>query len=122
LEADTLAVRVEEYADALEVPLARVTKLEVHRGQKSRAGGGAVIGASIGAAAGVITAYALCSDGCVSLYGGVGAGGETNSDTVIFGVGGALVGAGIGALFGAAIHTDRWEETRWTISTSARRR
>ena len=62
LETDRLTFQVEERADALYVPLADVTKLEVRRGQKSNAGSGALIGLGVGAAAGVITALVLCAD------------------------------------------------------------
>jgi hypothetical protein len=107
LETDTLTVQVEERADALYVPLADVTKLEVRRGQKSRTGGGALIGAGVGAAAGVITALAACGDSNCEWDG------DTTDVTgyvaVVFGAGGALLGAGIGALIGSASKTDRWE-------------
>ncbi len=105
LETDTLTVKVEERADALYVPLADITKLEVRHGQRSRAGKGALIGLGVGAAAGVTLAFVACAGKeCYS---------DSNDATgvvaLIFGAGGALLGAGIGAIIGSSIKTDRWE-------------
>ena len=107
LETDRLTVQVEERADALSVPLADVTKLKVRRGQKSNAGKGALIGLGVGAAAGVITALLSCAD---SQCDWDNAGDDVTGYTaVVLGAGGALLGAGIGAIIGSSIKTDRWE-------------
>ena len=104
-KADTIVVEMEDHADALDVPLSHMTKLEVHRGQKSRAGTGALIAAGAGAATGVTVALASCagskcySDGS-NVWGAV---------VLVLGAGGALASAGLGALIGGAIKTDRWE-------------
>jgi hypothetical protein len=106
LETDTLVVQVGERADALQVPLADVTQLEVHRGQQSRADRGVLIGAGTGAAVGVITALALCAgDKCR-----LDASDLSGFVAVFFGVGGAGLGAWIGSAIGSDIQTDRWEE------------
>ncbi len=86
---DTLAV------DTLRLPLASVTRFEVHRGRKSRVGRGALI--DIGAAAFSGSCIFEGSDPCP--------------------VGGALMGAGllvlpgllVGTVVGALSKTDRWE-------------
>ena len=107
LETDRLTVQVEERADALSVPLADVTKLKVRRGQKSNAGKGALIGLGVGAAAGVITALLSCAD---SQCDWDNAGDDVTGYTaVVLGAGGALLGAGIGAIIWSSIKTDRWQ-------------
>jgi hypothetical protein len=104
LETDTLVVNTEQRADALEVPLADVTKLEVHRGQKSKTGTSALIGAGFGAALGVSVALIGCADNeCLS------DGDATAGVAVLLGAGGALLGAGLGALIGSGTKVDRWE-------------
>ncbi len=105
LETDTLTVQVEDRADALYVPLADVAKLEVQRGQKSGTGTGALIGGGLGAALGVTVGLVGCSASNCNLDEGD----LTAAVAVVFGAGGALLGAGIGALIGSSIKTDRWE-------------
>ena len=104
LETDTLVVQVGERADALQVPLADVTRLEVHRGRQSSADTGVLIGAGAGAAAGVITALALCAGDECRAYD------ARELGAVFLGVVGAGLGAGIGYIIGSNIQTDRWEE------------
>ena len=102
MRGDTLTV------DTLRIAVASVTRLDVYRGQKSKTGKGALIGAGVGFVAGALTGLALCgergtpceSDG--SDY--------TAAAAVILGGGGALLGAGIGAVVGSQIKGDRWEE------------
>jgi hypothetical protein len=102
LKTDTLVVEMEERADALDVPLADVTKLEIRGQQTSRATWtGAAIGAAVGGLGLTLAAAAVCSGGACTIedagYLAIAAGGA---------VGGGLVGAGIGAL----IKTGGWEE------------
>ncbi len=107
LETDTLTVQVEDRADALYVPLADVTKLEVRRGQRSRVGKGALIGSVIGAVIGGVLGgltIGFCQENesssdpnCLALIPiGVG----------LVGAVGAVVGAFTGAVAGPG---DRWE-------------
>ena len=105
LVADTFVVELEDQADALDVPLSEVTRLEVHQGHKSRAGTGALIGAGAGAATGVTVALVDCAGDECHLDGSD----VTGAVVLVLGAGGALAGAGLGALIGAAIKTDRWE-------------
>ena len=99
MDNDTLVV------DRWRVALLSVTRLDVHRGRKSRVGRGVLIGSAIGAAGGIATAAAACQTGGISacrftpagVYGGAAAVGAA---------GGALIGVIIGAL----TKTDRWEE------------
>ncbi len=98
LETETLVVSIEERADALEVPLAVVRKLEVHRGQKRKTVTGATIGGlSTLAVGGVLMALWCSTEECDATGQAV---------WLLFS---ALPGAGIGALIGLAIQTDRWE-------------
>jgi len=105
LETDTLTVQVEERADALYVPLADVTKLEVRRGQKSNVGKGALIGLGVGALMGVglgllvVEGGEACDRGVQDCWQAIPAGA---------GLLGA-VGAGLGALIGLGARIDRWE-------------
>ncbi len=91
--------------DTLQVALAQLTRLDVYRGQKSQTLTGALVGAGILGAVAVPVGIQLCKavnqgDTC---YG---------ADQYVLPVvaGGVLVGAGIGALIGSAIKSDRWEE------------
>ena len=110
LETSTLIVNSDERADALDVPLADVTKLEVYRGQKSQAGKGALIGGLVVAPIGVFTGILLheygermCDSNCSESSGS--AGGAAVLGAALFGT----VGAGLGALMGSAFRADRWE-------------
>lgn len=87
----------------LVLPLASLAKIEVSRGQKSRAGKGALIGAAVGVTAGVITGLAL-GGGCID-SSCISDAGAAAIVAVVFGAGGTL----LGAVTGAFIKTDRWE-------------
>ncbi len=94
-DGDTLTV------DTLRVALMNVTRLDVHRGRKSRVAAGLGIGALTGAATLAVIGASLnicqredLEASCAGIGAGVGA------------VGGSLVGLVIGAV----IKTDRWEE------------
>ena len=97
LRADTLVL------ETTECPLDSVTRLEVSRGQKSHA----MLGAVIGASAGVFGAVAYCKGGNCGLRILSGPENDLTSVLVItFGVVGIIVGAKVGN----AIKTDLWEE------------
>jgi len=87
------------------IPLASVQTVEIDSGSRSHAGRGAKIGSVVGAAAGLALGIAAasqntpggwfnCYAGCVAAVTG----------------GGAVWGLALGALFGAAIHSTRWEK------------
>ena len=97
LRAETLVL------DTTECPLASVTRLDVSRGQKSHA----MLGAVIGASAGVFGTLAYCEGGNCGLRILSGPENDLTSVLVItFGVVGIIVGAKVGN----AIKTDLWEE------------
>ncbi len=84
--------------DTLPIALESVTRLDIHRGRKSKSGTGALIGAGIGL---VFFAYRvsvcssfICDGGAIMAAFPIVVGG----------------GAGIGALVGWLIKSDRWEE------------
>lgn len=81
------------------IPVASITGLEVHRGTRGHPWRGAGIGFLVGAIAGGAATYAWCANtyDCNPPIAWAAAG--------IFGAGGALLGAGIGAL----ARTDKWE-------------
>ena len=100
LRADTLVL------ETTECPLASVTRFDVSRGQKSRAG----IGILVGAGAGALGAVIYCSqdknefsdEGKCVLFDDD----TTPFQALIFGAAGGIVGGFVGYL----IKTDRWEE------------
>ena len=103
LDADSLVMRPEYGGPSrLVIPLASLTRFEVHRGGKSHVGAGAGYGALAGAVIGVGSAAILCSsNGCAEYTGAV---------YLVLGGGGTLAGLLIGSIVGALIKTDRWEE------------
>jgi len=105
--SDTLAVNAEKGGGVLLVSLKDVTRLEVSDGRRSHAGLGAKIGLMTGFVTGfviVVATYEECTDFCpVPDPGPVGTAAIAG---VVFGIGGAALGAIVGAL----IKTDRWEE------------
>ncbi|NIM48165.1 MAG: hypothetical protein GTN78_20805 [Gemmatimonadales bacterium] len=103
LRGDTLVL------ESMRCPLSDVTRLEVHRGEKSKAGKGALFGGLVGAGLGVVASVVWAAHDC-EFIDNVGCEGEEVAvmagGTAILGAAGALLGAGVGAL----IQTDRWEE------------
>ncbi len=104
LEGDRVIVS-EKGGPGLSIPIESVRAFEVSRGRKSGAGRGAVIGLLSGAAGGIGAGLIVCGNGeceySSSDYTPLVAG--------VLGIGGALFGAGVGALVGGRIHSDRWE-------------
>ena len=109
LDADSLVMRPNGGPSRLVIPLASLTRFEVHRGEKSQTGKGAGIGFAIGAVGGIVFGVAaseglkgsrtgICDEGCIPAAVAVG----------VVGFGG--VGALLGALVGSSFKTDRWEE------------
>ena len=81
------------------VPLSTVTRLEVSRGQKSKAS----VGVWVGTGLGLMTGVAICSSDACSILGNNDIAGEV---FLLTGVGGLI----LGALIGSRIKGDRWEE------------
>jgi hypothetical protein len=106
LDGNRLRLRSEDRDSSLVLAFASVTKLEVSRGQQSRAGRGALIGlaagAGVGAVLGTLAGIAMppdvCSgDGCVIGVAAIGA------------AAGGAAGTLVGLTVGAFITSERWE-------------
>jgi hypothetical protein len=106
-EADSLVVETKGHT--LTVPLDSVTKLDVVRGQKSRAGAGALIGLFVGGVAGAFIGSASEKDCAQGLFSGLCSGfsGMATAGGATAGILGGLVAW---ALIGRLIKTDRWQE------------
>ena len=107
LTADSVVLRIGEPATQLAVSLASVNRLEVVRGRKSNVGTGAGIGLVVGMVAGAVFGYASFEE-CVSFCIGpdIDRGENAVLGAAIFGLGGTV----FGALIGASSKTERWEE------------
>jgi hypothetical protein len=100
---DTLVIISEQNAPR-EIALspANIERLELSRGQRSRAGIGALVGLLLGGVGGAFALGAMCEEGCIGAW-------------PLLGLipGGALVGAGIGAGVGSLIQSERWQPVTW---------
>ena len=107
LAADTCVMYVEGRADPLTLPLASLTWLQVSRGRESRVGRGAVIGTLVGVAVGLLAPLYVCG------WEEIQCPGEGSIGFLVLWVGsvagGALLGAGTGALIGSTTIVDHWE-------------
>lgn len=95
--------------DTLRVALTQVTRLDVHRGTKGNAGKGALIGGSVLGAAGLGLSILFVAGGCEF----VDSSGCDGSGPAVIAIGTAITfgaGALLGAVTGAFIKSDRWEE------------
>ena len=105
-KSDSLVMKSK--GDILASPQDSVTRLEVSLSRKSKAGGGALIGAAVlgipGVIAGLMISEICIGFGCTqqSLENRLGL-------AVLLGAVGAGTGALIGAVIGSAIRSDRWE-------------
>jgi len=102
LFADSLGIELrDEDGQAREIPQEIVALFEESAGRKSSAGRGALLGFLIGGVGGVAFGiYFEESEGVSN--------NERGLYPVGFGLGGALVGCGVGALVGAMIKRERW--------------
>jgi hypothetical protein len=101
-DSDSLRLTSSKDQSVLTVPTRSVARLERSRGQRPSTGRGALIGALAGGGTGLLLGIAASteSDSWVQIGGG-----EVAAVTVIFGLG----GAGIGALIGSASHHEQWD-------------
>ncbi len=105
LTADTIVVTVGELENALAVPLASVSTLEIWQ-HKSRVGQGARIGMLVGLGLGAVIGYAAGEDSCRS--GFICTRRETTA--AVGAIGGLVVGLLAGVVIGAADSGSEWEE------------
>ena len=99
LRSDTLVL------DTTNCPLVSVTRLDVHRGRRANAGKGAIIGLAIGGGGGAVLGAIAFAGSCIDRPDGCPLAGAAVF-ALFFGPPSILTGAVIGAL----IKTDRWEE------------
>jgi hypothetical protein len=96
---DALVVRRDGDAGPSTIPLDQVRRLEVSASRTSKAHAGAMIGLGAGLAGGILTGIVVCEDGgCEEAEG---SNDYTGLVAAVFGIGGGLAGAGIGALTGS---------------------
>jgi hypothetical protein len=90
-------------ADTVTAPRASITSVEVSTGTKSNVGKGALIGLGAGLGAGIIVGIAASGSDDGSWL-------DFSSGEWAAGIGatGAVLGAGIGAIVGAATRSDKW--------------
>jgi hypothetical protein len=116
LARDSVALAVGAPATQMSLPLASVTRIDVHRGRKGHTLTGLIIGGLAGLGLGALVAVPNDDWGCQ--YRDTGA----LCGMVI--VGGAVGGTVIGTVVGTLIRTDRWEEVpldRLRVSFAPRR-
>ncbi len=101
-DADTLRFTSSGSGAVQSIPTASVVRFERSRGRRSNAGRGAVIGGIVGGGLGLLLGIAASADDGGWLTPGPG-----DVAVVTLFMGG--VGAGFGALLGAASKRDRWE-------------
>ena len=115
LRGDTLDLFVaQDVGSIVSVPLASVTEFATLQSTSRRTVIGALIGSAVGFSAGVIV-LAVAHEGCEG--GGFFSWGRRYCGTAppeaeLAAVAGALLGAGVGAVVGYFIKTDRWEEVQ----------
>jgi hypothetical protein len=103
---DALVVRRDGDAGPSTIPLDQVRRLEVSASRTSKAHAGAMIGLGAGLAGGILTGIVVCEDGgCEEAEG---SNDYTGLVAAVFGIGGGLAGAGIGALTGSFFHSENW--------------
>ena len=107
---DTLVLVASDPSVPWTLPFRSIAKLEVSAGEGSASGIGAAIGCLSGLVIGGAVGYAVGNESCGS-GGGLGSIDfcvEKPASAVLLALGGGLVGAGIGALVGSYIKTERW--------------
>jgi hypothetical protein len=107
-DGEALTLIPEGSADHVTVPRETITRIEVSRGSRSRAGRGALIGAVLG-----LAAIAIAESTRGENYEA-----PDNYGLIVAGsiAGGAVVGAGVGAL----MRSEKWEAQPWAVGPGRR--
>jgi hypothetical protein len=101
--SDSIVLRPGNQAAAeLALPAPAVKRVDLSTGRRSRKGRGVLIGLLVGTVGGYAVLLRLCADDCVGAWPLLG-----------LPVGGALVGAGMGAAIGSGVRTERWQRVSW---------
>ena len=108
---DSLVLRDPRSHARVAVPTALVEGVDLSRGHGSSAAAGAGLGSLAGTAIGLVAALRHCTHGTCQTYEGL----DTRPVVFVFsGVVGGLLGAGLGAMVGQLIRTERWAEVAET--------
>jgi hypothetical protein len=109
--ADTIVVRADGKGDSTALRSADITRLELSRGVHTQVRKGLIAGAISGAVIGAVISYASYKEpDCTSLDSCVDAGIENRgSETALGAVAGGCIGALVGAGVGAVWRVENWE-------------
>jgi hypothetical protein len=113
--ADTIALDTTLATGPLVIPKGDILKVERYAGRKPQTGKGAAMGVGIGAALGGLgLAIGAASSSCsgFDLYCSEGAG----AWGALGFAGGALVGAGVGAIVGSLVQGDSWKKVEMPVT------
>ena len=103
VDADSLIIAPEENLDQRPTLLAtNIRRVDISIGRRPRTGRGALVGLLAGTVGGYVALLRVCSEDCVRAI-----------VLLALPIGGALVGAGGGALVGSLIKTERWRPVSW---------
>jgi hypothetical protein len=102
VSADSLVVVPEDAPNELVLSASNVRRVDVSLGRRARTGRGALVGLLGGAVLGTVALAYFCSDSCIGAVA-----------LAALPPGGALVGAGIGAVIGSLVRTERWRSVSW---------
>jgi len=107
LAGDSLVIRDPRSHARVAVPTKLVEGVDISRGHGSSAAAGAALGSLAGTAVGLVVAWRRCAHGTCQTSEGL----DTRPVVLVFsGVVGGLLGAGLGAMVGQLIRTERWAE------------
>jgi hypothetical protein len=103
VNADSLIIAPEENLDqSLTLSAINIRRVDISIGRRPRTGRGALVGLLAGAVGGSVALMQVCSGDCVGAV-----------VLLALPIGGALVGAGSGAVVGSLIKTERWRPVSW---------
>jgi hypothetical protein len=94
--------------DTLTLARTEIDRFEVSGSSKSHTGHGALIGLSIGAAAGFMVGFASYKECASDSFGCIGAPVSASASGLTGAAPGGLLGAAVGALFGSLARTEKW--------------
>ncbi len=108
---DTLAVRPEDTADSVALPLGQIARLEVSGGAHTRVLKGLGVGVLAGVAVGAIGGVIIGAPGYADCHGQGGCSSDParGASAAVYGILFGLLGAPIGGVVGAVWRAERWD-------------